>query len=143
MGRNAKVEFEIELEYGGKSVEYLVKAEVSPSNPGRTSGPPEKCYQPEGGEVELKEVYYVDKKVRCPELSRSPRLHFIDPHIFPFKTKPSVQTTLDGRKCIKCQGTGYIKQSFRRPELDDLVDDEQVMEHLPEPDEPDYDRDDD
>lgn len=140
MARNTKVEFEIELEYGSKSVEYLVKAEVSPYDPGRTSGPPEKCYPPEGGEVEQKEVYYVDKKVRCPEYGRAPRVHFGP---FP-KLVDGQPVTPDGRKCVKCKGTGLIEQEFRRPELDDLVDDEEVKRHLPDgPDEPDCDPDDD
>lgn len=140
MGRNTKVEFEIELEYGGSSIEYTVKAEVSPYDPGRTSGPPEKCYPPEGGEVERKEVYYVDTKVSCPEFMRAPRVHFGP---IPKKDAEGQPITPDGRKCVKCKGTGYISQEFRRPELDDLVDDEEVMRHLPDgPDEPDCDPDD-
>ena len=136
--RNTKVEFEIELEYGKQTVEYLVKAEVTPYDPGRTSGPPEKCYPPEGNEVEVKEVYYVDKRVRCPEFSKSPALHF-----GPFPALVDGQpVTPSGQKCIKCRATGLIEKEFRRPELDDLVSDDTVLEHLPD-DCPDDDRPDD
>lgn len=131
MARAIKVVFDIEIEYGDKTVEYEVRAEVVPGSPGSWEEPPE------GPEVPLKEVYYVDKKVRCPESSRSPRLHFQG---FP-PIVGGLPVTPDGRKCIKCQGTGLVKQSFRRPELDALVDDEVVLDHVPDPDEPDPDDD--
>lgn len=35
---------------------YDINCEVTPYDPGRTYGPPEKCYPPEGGEVEIESV---------------------------------------------------------------------------------------
>lgn len=37
-------------------VEYEIEYTISDYDPGRTSGPPEKCYPPEGGEVEILEI---------------------------------------------------------------------------------------
>src|SRR5574340_483077 len=121
--RNVKVTFEIELDYKKKSVTYTVRAEVSPFIPGRVSGPPENCYPPEGGEVEVKEVWFVEEK-RCDKFyfSQSNKDHH--PHT------------------CKCGGRERVTVESRRPELDDLVSDKEVLNHLPdEPDEPDYDRD--
>lgn len=138
MARAIKVRFDIELEYGGKSVEYEVRAEVHPGSPGRgpsMSGPGE---PPEGPDINFKEVWYLDKKVRCPEYNRAPRVHFM-----PFPRLVDGQpVTEDGRKCVKCQATGFVTKEFRRPELDDLISDEEVIENIPEPDEPDCDPDD-
>lgn len=126
--RNAEVEFEIELERGSQTVEYLVKAEVSPYDPGRTSGPPEKCYPPEGGEVEAKTVYWVETK-KCHTCFGAGELKKTAER---FKDQP----------CPTCKGKKVVKIEHERPELEDLVDDEEVMKHLPDgPDEPDRDDD--
>lgn len=37
-------------------LEFVIEADVSPYDPGRTCGPPESCYPPEGGEVEIAEI---------------------------------------------------------------------------------------
>lgn len=124
MSRPIKFKFPIELERGDKTVEYEVRASVLPGRPGYTSGPPEKCYPAEPPEVESKEVWYIDTRVRCPEFTRAPRVHFI----FGMKVTP------DGRACVRCGGSGYIKEAYRRPELDDIVTDEEVLEQVPEPD---------
>lgn len=37
--------------------EVTVEYSITPYDPGRTSGPPEICYPPEGGEVEIVKVF--------------------------------------------------------------------------------------
>lgn len=57
MGKNAEVETTLYVCLDlptGESVEreYDVTASVTPYDPGRTWGDPEKCYPPEGGDIE-------------------------------------------------------------------------------------------
>lgn len=40
-------------------VEYQVVAEYFPGEPGKTSGPPDKCYPPEAAEVDVTDVYEI------------------------------------------------------------------------------------
>ena len=47
----------------GEDGEYTVEAYVSPYDPGRTWGPPENCYPPEGGEVEITSVKKGDQEI--------------------------------------------------------------------------------
>lgn len=130
--RNAQIEFEIELERGSKTVEYLVKAEVSPYDPGRLSGPPENCYPPEGGEVEAKSVFWVEEK-KCQTCFGAGIL----------KANPFPAGKYKDQTCSTCKGKKVVKIEHERPELEDVVDDEEVMKHLPdEPDGPDCDPDD-
>lgn len=42
--------------------EYRVVANFTPGTPGKTYGPPEDCYPPEGPEVEYTEAFEVDGK---------------------------------------------------------------------------------
>lgn len=50
------VEIEIEVEFS-----------ATPYDPGVCSGPPENCYPPEGGEVEIESVTYQDKPIELSE----------------------------------------------------------------------------
>lgn len=122
--RNTKIDFTIELEYGKQTVEYEVHAEVSPYDPGRTYGPPEDCYPPEGNDVEVKEVYYIERQ-NCPNKKKS------------MFTKDACEL---GSACPKCYGRGYVEVKHRRPELDDLISDEECVEKAQEErdNEPDY-----
>lgn len=134
MRGNHKFTFPLELERGSKTVEYEVRCEVTPYDPGRTSGPPESCYPPEGNEVEVKEVYRVFRRA-CPGNTHEPAGAGYREGT-PCRAGPT---------CRRCHGRGYVELKDRRPELDDLVEDAEVLEHLPEscgwPDEDDYDDD--
>ena len=54
MARKFTHEIAVEIIIGGNSIEVV--AEISftatPYDPGISSGPPERCYQPEGGEID-------------------------------------------------------------------------------------------
>ena len=39
------------LERGDNEFELVIDYDINPYDPGRTSGPPEDCYPPEGGDV--------------------------------------------------------------------------------------------
>jgi hypothetical protein len=57
--------FQVTIGFGdeddqGNETQYVADCEVSPYDPGRTSGPPEDCYPPEGGDVTIGEVRRVD-----------------------------------------------------------------------------------
>jgi len=47
--------FEVTLHLG--VFEVLCKGDATPFDPGVVSGPPEHCYPPEGGEVEITEIF--------------------------------------------------------------------------------------
>ena len=49
--------FSITLALDDPELELLVEGNATPYDPGVTSGPPERCYPPEGGEVEIENVY--------------------------------------------------------------------------------------
>lgn len=49
--------FSIFLALDDPEMELLVEGNATPYDPGVTSGPPEACYPPEGGEVEIENVY--------------------------------------------------------------------------------------
>ena len=49
--------FSITLALDDPEMELLVEGNATPYDPGVTSGPPERCYPPEGGEVEIENVY--------------------------------------------------------------------------------------
>ena len=48
-------------------IEIEVEFDATPYNPGVTSGPPEACYPPEGGEVEITQITYNDKPIELSE----------------------------------------------------------------------------
>jgi hypothetical protein len=115
--RSITFSFPVELEYDKKSVEYKVKCQVHPGVQGNLSGPPEKCYPSEGPEIESLEVWAKVKRP-CKELGQE-----LTPTSF--SHKPS---------CPSCHGLTYFISEERRPELDELIDEETVIENLPEPD---------
>lgn len=49
--------FSIFLALDDLEMELLVEGNATPYDPGVTRGPPEACYPPEGGEVEIENVY--------------------------------------------------------------------------------------
>lgn len=49
--------FSIELALEDVELGLTVEGNATPYDPGVTSGPPEACYPPEGGEVEIENVY--------------------------------------------------------------------------------------
>ena len=51
--------FSIFLALDDLEMELLVEGNATPYDPGVTRGPPEACYPPEGGEVEIENVYAV------------------------------------------------------------------------------------
>ena len=50
---DGNVSIDYYVERGGEEVELKISAHISPYDPGRTYGSPEKCYPPEGGECEI------------------------------------------------------------------------------------------
>lgn len=113
---NTKVVFDWEVEVGKQSVTYAVRAEVSPKEPCVMWG--DGAHPGSDAQVESKEVWYVHQE---------PCRH----------NSPEKQ-----KSCQLCRGKGTVKIEDRRPEFDDLVDDEEVMKNLPDgPDEPDKDED--
>lgn len=44
-----------------------VEFDATPYDPGVCSGPPEACYPPEGGEVEITQITYNDKPIALSE----------------------------------------------------------------------------
>jgi len=58
------VEVKLEVEFFGIPFEAYIKGTYRPGDPGKISGPPEKCYPPEPDEFEASEVvlYYEDSK---------------------------------------------------------------------------------
>jgi hypothetical protein len=51
-----KYEIEFSVERGEVEIALLVRGNVSPIIQGQYSGPPERCYPSEGGEVEIVEI---------------------------------------------------------------------------------------
>jgi hypothetical protein len=49
-------QFKYQVECGPEGVLYTFLCDVEPYDPGRTYGPPEKCYPPEGGYATVNEV---------------------------------------------------------------------------------------
>lgn len=109
-GSNLKLEMPFEIECGKETVVYKMVFEVTPHVPGRHSGPPELCYPSEGGDVESKAAYYVYEK-KCDEPSS---LQF-GPANHPFR--------------CKCRGSGVVKARERRPELDGVIPDKELIEY--------------
>ena len=54
MNRRPSHDIEAQFTYGGDT--YRARGTVTPYDPGRCSGPPEDCYPPEGGEVEIDSI---------------------------------------------------------------------------------------
>lgn len=52
---------EWEREEGDETIVYQIHGTVTDYDPGVTSGPVDRCYPPEGGEVEIEEVYRIDE----------------------------------------------------------------------------------
>ena len=102
-----------EVERGNAVVEYEVEFEVSPGEPEQprtfdSGGSP--AYPPE---VESKTVYFIGKKT-CPECR-------------------GVGATIAGT-CRKCHGTKRVEFRDERPELEDMVDDDELLQHAGEQD---------
>ena len=55
MSRTTK--FSVELALDDAYLSVTVEGNATPYDPGVTSGPPERCYPPEGGEVEIENVW--------------------------------------------------------------------------------------
>lgn len=68
-GGRATVEWEKETE-DGQTLLYRVEGTVTDYDPGVTSGPVDRCYPPEGGEVEIEEVYQIDEDGNEQEVSQ-------------------------------------------------------------------------
>lgn len=51
--------FSIDLPLEDAHLMLRVEGTATPYDPGRTSGPPEDCYPPEGGEVEIDTVWLI------------------------------------------------------------------------------------
>jgi hypothetical protein len=49
----------------GNEVDVTVEYSYAPGSPGKTYGPPEDCYPPEGAEVEVLKVYLSDDKTEA------------------------------------------------------------------------------
>lgn len=56
-------DFPIYTDGGETETCYDIECEVTPYDPGRTYGPPENCYPPEGGEVEILSIKLNGKEV--------------------------------------------------------------------------------
>lgn len=56
-------EFPIYTNDGDTETLYEIECDVTPYDPGYTSGPPEKCYPPEGGECEIVSVKLNGKEI--------------------------------------------------------------------------------
>lgn len=56
-------EFPIYTNDGDTETIYEIECDVTPYDPGRTYGPPEKCYPPEGGECEIVSVKLNGKEI--------------------------------------------------------------------------------
>lgn len=72
-----EIEFTIEDTYvksddnplWGLELTFTIEADVSKYNPGRTYGPPELCYPPEGGEVDITGVRLTDVRYQSGEMT--------------------------------------------------------------------------
>jgi hypothetical protein len=62
--------FETVVELDGKEVEVTAEYSYSPGSPGKTYGPPENCYPPEGAEAEVEIVYLTDDKTKTDIMPR-------------------------------------------------------------------------
>lgn len=116
MARSTRHTMSFEVERGNATVEYEVEFSVSPGEPER--GPTYDCggtpaYPPE---VESKAVYFVGQKT-CPKCNGTGRI--------PFKHGGDVAPIL----CPTCRGSKRLTVRFERPELEDLVDDDELLEY--------------
>jgi DnaJ-class molecular chaperone len=114
----------IEVERGRRSVEYEVEFTVSPGEPER--GPTYDCAGTPASppEVEERSVYYV-RSGPCPGCKGSGLVE--REHLDGVKTP---------RVCPLCHGTKRITVREERPEMEDLVDDEELIAHAGAEDEP-------
>ena len=70
--------FSITLALDDPEMELLVEGNATPYDPGVTSGPPERCYPPEGGEVEIENVYATHPgQMRSIKLEVSPLITYL------------------------------------------------------------------
>jgi hypothetical protein len=53
-----EVEIDFYVERDEEEIELQIKGHVSAYDPGKTYGPPDRCYPPEGGEVEVHSVLH-------------------------------------------------------------------------------------
>lgn len=60
--RRSGSSFETEVEVDGNPVEVTVVYSYSPGSPGKTYGPPENCYPPEGPDVDIESIFLTDDK---------------------------------------------------------------------------------
>lgn len=73
--------FETTIELDENEVEVTVVYNWSPGSPGKTYGPPEDCYPPEGPEVEVEAVFRSDDKTETDissKLSKETMQHLED-----------------------------------------------------------------
>lgn len=121
MARTLKGTMTFEVERGRSTVEYEVQYEVSPGEPER--GPSYDC----GGtpasppEIESKTVYFVGKRT-CRKCSG---VGFV---------KVEVGASQASVLCPICHGKKRVTFREERPELEDLVDDDELLEHAAEQD---------
>lgn len=57
-------EVETVVELAGAEVEVTVVYNWTPGSPGRTYGPPEDCYPPEGPEVDIEGIFLTEDKTK-------------------------------------------------------------------------------
>lgn len=70
--------FSIDLALDDVHLGLTVEGNATPYDPGVTSGPPEACYPPEGGEVEIENVWLTHTGDTKPlRVEISPLLHFL------------------------------------------------------------------
>lgn len=71
--------FAIDLPLDDPELSLEVEGNATPYDPGVTSGPPESCYPPEGGEVEIENVYVTHCGTTKPiRLEISPLIHKLE-----------------------------------------------------------------
>lgn len=73
------IPFSVELPLEDAHLTLVVEGTQTPYDPGVTSGPPEACYPPEGGEVEIADVWLKHTgHVKPIELEIGPLLMLLD-----------------------------------------------------------------
>jgi hypothetical protein len=57
------IELPVEDDAGNETI-YTIECSLTPYDPGKTSGPPEDCYPPEGGECEILKVSLDGREIK-------------------------------------------------------------------------------
>lgn len=84
----AKSSFETEVDVDGTPTPVVVEYSYHPGHSGRTYGPPEDCYPPEGAEAEIERIYAVADPTKA-DLSA--------------KVKTEVQAQLSEQSCYEAE----------------------------------------